>query len=63
MVEVEEGISTITVDRNKLVQVLINLIENAMHAMPEGGTVTLSVTQVDEDSRRWLLFPFPSVPT
>ncbi|MCA9582632.1 MAG: HAMP domain-containing histidine kinase [Myxococcales bacterium] len=32
-----------TVDSGKKMQILTNLIMNAVHAMPEGGTITLSV--------------------
>ena len=36
-----EGLPRVAVDRSKLEQVLINLFVNAIHAMPEGGHVTV----------------------
>ena len=42
-------------DRNKLIQVFLNLIQNAAHAMQQGGTLTLTATQeVDEETNRKL---------
>lgn len=38
----EEALPTVRSDRNKLKQILINLIFNAVEAMPEGGRLTLS---------------------
>jgi nitrogen-specific signal transduction histidine kinase len=38
----EEALPTVRSDRNKLKQILINLIFNAAEAMPEGGRLTLS---------------------
>ena len=40
-------------DRNKLIQVFLNLIQNAAHAMQQGGTLTLTATtEVDEETNR-----------
>ncbi len=38
----DDGVGTITTDADKLKQILMNLILNALEAMPEGGRLTLS---------------------
>ena len=38
------GLPEINVDSELIVQVLSNLINNAIHAMPKGGTITISVS-------------------
>jgi signal transduction histidine kinase len=39
---------TVRIDADKLKQALLNLAQNALHAMPEGGRLTLSVCHDDE---------------
>lgn len=38
----------VSIDRALIGRALINIIENALHAMPSGGVVTLRATRVDE---------------
>jgi two-component system, NtrC family, sensor kinase len=42
----------VTGDRNKLVQVFLNLIQNAFQAMPDGGTLTLRSSVKSKGGRR-----------
>ncbi|MDD4894367.1 MAG: ATP-binding protein, partial [Candidatus Omnitrophica bacterium] len=39
--EIQEGLPQVLLDKNKLMQVFINLFMNAIHAMPEGGRLTI----------------------
>ncbi|MFH1888929.1 MAG: ATP-binding protein [Candidatus Omnitrophota bacterium] len=48
--ETRKGLPKVLVDKNKLTQVFINLFMNAIHAMPEGGKLTIRsfVKQMEE---------------
>ena len=45
-----DHVKTITADPNKLKQVMINLLLNAVHVMPDGGTVRLVSGMKDDSS-------------
>ena len=40
--ELPESLPALSLDRQKIKQVLINLVRNAIEAMPDGGTLTIS---------------------
>jgi nitrogen fixation/metabolism regulation signal transduction histidine kinase len=44
---ISPNLSLVNVDRTVLSRVLVNLIENAIQAMPEGGTLSISATARD----------------
>ncbi|NWF71448.1 MAG: PAS domain S-box protein [Nitrospirae bacterium] len=44
---IESPLPPVCADRDQLIQVLINLVMNSLHAMPEGGRLGLSLTRED----------------
>ncbi|MCX6128641.1 MAG: ATP-binding protein [Proteobacteria bacterium] len=40
-------------NRNKFIQVFLNLIQNAIQAMPNGGTLTLRTFEIDDENGQW----------
>jgi signal transduction histidine kinase len=57
--ELASGLPQVYVDREKILQVLLNLIQNAVEAMPEGGALriatSLSPASAEEEAPRVLL--------
>jgi two-component system NtrC family sensor kinase len=45
----------VSVDRNQMKQVLLNLIHNALQAMPDGGSLSLSTEARVRDNRSWVI--------
>lgn len=52
-VNLSEETQIVTGDQNQMEQVFFNLINNAMDAMPGGGTLTLASRTVREDDEQW----------
>ncbi len=45
----------VSVDRNQIKQIILNLIHNAMHAMPQGGQLFINTELQKRDNREWLI--------
>jgi signal transduction histidine kinase len=44
----------VSIDRNQMKQVLLNLIHNALQAMPEGGSLGISTRIEERENREWV---------
>ncbi len=52
--ELFDDLPWISVDRNQIKQVILNLIHNALHAMPTGGNLQIVTNLRRRDQREWL---------
>jgi signal transduction histidine kinase len=48
------GLAWILVDRNQMKQVVINLVHNAMHAMPDGGNLIIKTGMRQHEGKEWV---------
>jgi len=51
--ELDETLPWVFIDTNQMKQVLLNLIHNALQAMPNGGDLQISTCLVQRDERNW----------
>jgi two-component system NtrC family sensor kinase len=52
--DLEENLPWILVDVNQMKQVLLNLIHNALQAMPAGGELTIATESASRGGRDWV---------
>ena len=52
--DLAESLPWVSVDRNQIKQVLLNLVHNALHAMPTGGELCIISGLQKRDQREWL---------
>ncbi len=55
VVDFPNGLPLVSVDRNQVKQVLLNLIHNALHAMPKGGELHISSARRSRDHQDWVM--------
>jgi PAS domain S-box-containing protein len=60
--EFDERPVTVSVDEPLIRQVLINLVKNAVEAMPDGGTLTVGARRVEGGAEMWVGDTGPGVP-
>ncbi len=49
-----DALPQLRMDRGQMKQVILNLVQNALHAMPRGGTLVLQTTMERRDDRSWV---------
>lgn len=53
--ELEKNLPWIMVDANQMKQVLLNLVHNALQAMPSGGSLTITSKSAARGGREWIV--------
>jgi len=54
-IELNESLPWVSIDHNQMKQVLLNLIHNALQAMPKGGELQVGTSTAKRDERDWVI--------
>ncbi len=54
-VSLADGLPWVSVDGNQMKQVLLNLVHNALQAMPSGGSLEIHTEERAKDNRSWVI--------
>jgi len=54
-ITVDNNLPWVLVDANQMKQVLLNLVHNALQAMPDGGAMEISTASKSRNDREWVL--------
>ncbi|MFC1629183.1 ATP-binding protein [Gemmatimonadota bacterium] len=55
IIDLESGLPMVEVDRNRITQAVLNVVLNALQAMPTGGTLLVRTRKNEERGSGWLL--------
>jgi len=60
--DLSRDLPLVSLDRDRIKQVLLNLIKNSLEAMPEGGTLTIGSQRINRRVRIWVEDNGPGIP-
>ena len=55
ILNLDKGLPWVSIDHNQMKQVLLNLIHNALQAMPNGGEMLVSTNSARREDRDWVI--------
>ena len=55
IMDLDGALPWVSIDHNQMKQVLLNLIHNALQAMPTGGQLEVSTVSAEREERRWVV--------